>query len=113
VIDERGVSTGINRPQLRPERLFELPCRALGADPEALKTASRSRQLSRQRQLIVGLGAERWSQRTKDLAAVMNRMSDTGIAWVRRCSERRLSEPDFALAYLELDAAVAAAAEDA
>jgi len=112
VIDERGVSTGLNRPQLRPERFFELACRALGADPKALKTASRSRQLSRQRQLIVGLGAERWSQRTRDLAAIMYRTSDTGTVWVRRCIEWRLSEPGFAHAYLELDAAVAAAAED-
>jgi hypothetical protein len=112
VIDERGVSTGLDRPQLRPEHFFELACRALGADPKALKTASRSRQLSRQRQLIVGLGAERWSQRTKGLAAIMNRKSDTGTAWVRRCIERRLSEPEFARAYRELDEAVAAAAED-
>jgi hypothetical protein len=50
--------------------------------------------------VIVGLGAERWSQRTKDLAAIMNRTSDTGTAWVRRCIERRLSKPDFAHTYL-------------
>lgn len=57
----------------------------------------------------MGLGAERWSQRTADLARIMNRKSDTDTAWVRRCIERRMEEPEFVQAYVELDEALAAA----
>lgn len=110
VIDERGVSTGLARPPLSPEAFFDLACRALGADPQELGTASQAWGLSRQRQLIVGLGVERWSQSTSALARIMTRRADTGTAWVRGCIERRLAEPEFAAAYAELDEAMSAGA---
>ena len=75
-------------------------------EANALMTASRSRELSRQRQLIVGLAVERWFQGTKSLASLMNRKADTGTAWVRRCIERRTSDSVFDQRYNALDEAV-------
>jgi REP element-mobilizing transposase RayT len=106
VADDRGVSTGLYRPQLKPEVFFELACTAMGVEDSDLETASRSRELSRQRQLIVGLGVERWFQGTKSLANLMNRKADTGTAWVRRCIERRTTDSVFDGSYNVLDEAV-------
>jgi REP element-mobilizing transposase RayT len=110
VVDERGVSTGLYRPHLEPEVFLELATRVLGTDANELKRASRSRELSRQRQLIVGLGVERWFQGTKSLAGLMNRKAHTGTEWVRRCIERRQTEALFEESYNALDVALSGAA---
>jgi len=110
VVDERGVSTGLYRPHLKPEVFMQLACRVVGRDVKDLQRASRSRDLSRLRQLIVGLGVERWFQGTKSLAGLLNRKADTGTAWVRRCIERRQSGTSFEESYNELDQALSAAA---
>jgi len=110
VVDDRGVSTGLYRPQLEPDVFLELACKVIGTDLSELGVASRSRALSRTRQLIVGLGVERWLQGTKSLAGRMNRKADTGSAWVRRCIERRQFDATFEESYNELDAALSTAA---
>jgi len=104
VVDDRGVSTGLYRPHIEPEDFLELACSVIGTDSGQLKTASLSRDLSRQRQLIVGLGVERWFQGTKSLAGLLNRKAHTGTAWVRRCSERRQVDSSFEESYDLLDA---------
>lgn len=110
MVDERGTSTAIYRPRLASEVFLELACEILGVSANDLSTASRSRDLSRIRQLVVGLGIERWSQSTKSLAGLLNRRADSGTEWVHRCIERRRTEPSFGAAYLELDEALSAAA---
>ena len=103
VVDDRGVSSGVYRPQLDPEVFFDLACSVVEADAEELKTASRARRLTRQRQLIVGLGVERWSQSTKSLAALMSRRADIGTLWARRCAELRMEDGEFSSSYESLD----------
>ncbi len=89
--------------QLTPEVFFELACKAIEVEDSDLKTVSRSRELSRQRRLIVGPGVKRRFQATKSLANLMNRKADTGTAWVRRCIERRTSDSVFDESYNLLD----------
>jgi REP element-mobilizing transposase RayT len=110
IVDERGTSTAISRPRLAPEVFLKLACDTLGVSADDLATASRSRDLSRIRQLVVGLGVERWSQSTKSLAGLLNRRADSGSEWVHRCIELRQTRPSFGAAYLRLDEALSAAA---
>jgi REP element-mobilizing transposase RayT len=105
VIDERGVLTGLDRPQLRPEHFFELVCRALGADPQS----------SQDREPVWSAEPPEAADRGSRGRAMVAEDQGPGCnhePWVRRCIERHLSEPDFARAYRELDEAVAAAVKE-
>jgi REP element-mobilizing transposase RayT len=102
-VDESGVpSIGVRR-HLAPHRYLKIACRLAGADQEALASARRFPELGRQRELIIGLGIERWGQRPKQLGEVLGRPADTVGRWAWRASKRRQGDTLFRSAYDQLD----------
>lgn len=102
-VDERGEpSVGLRR-RLDPHRFLELACRLAEADPIELAGERRFPEIVRQRELIAGLGIERWGQRPKPLGEVLGRPSDTVGRWAYRGSKRRMTDEEFRSAYDDLD----------
>ena len=102
-VDERGMpSIGLRR-RLAPHRFLQLACRLIAADPIELAGGRRFPEIVRQRELIAGLGIERWGQGPKRLGEVLGRSADTVGRWAYRSSKRRQADEAFRAAYETLD----------
>lgn len=102
-VDERGISSGLDRRGMAPDVFVAQACELLGQDVEVLRGKGYSRAESKLRMLIATLGVERWRQTARGLGEVIGRRGDVVSRWVRRGAERRLNEGDFRNLYESLD----------
>jgi hypothetical protein len=76
-VDVLGRSAGPERPEVLAAEFVNACAAILHVGLEELASRSRRRSVVGDRRLIVTLGRERWGQRTKGLAAVLEKSADT------------------------------------
>jgi REP element-mobilizing transposase RayT len=102
-IDERGVTTGRQRPNVSAGRFLAAACRLLGLPIGCLAGSGRRHEICRMRWLVAGLAIERWGVSAKELAAELGRWPDVVGRWARRAGHLRLADREFRQAYEDLD----------
>jgi len=102
-IDERGLSTGRDRPAIAASEYLERSCELLGASLSRVAGRSRDAETARLRFLIAGVGIERWRQRPAELARCLGRWPEAVGRWAQRAGQLRLEDQDFRDAYENLD----------
>jgi hypothetical protein len=102
-IDERGVSTGFDRPPIAPGVFLARAAEALKLTMREVTARSSGHQITRSRTLLVSLGVERWRLRPSELAPFFERRNDVVSRWVRWGAQRRLENAEFAELYEEVD----------
>ncbi len=111
--DMLGVTSGLERPRLEAARFVAEASRLLGVEPARLASRVRDRSTAELWRLVVTLGAERWSQRTTELAGVLGRNPEVVSWWIGEGVRRRLAEQGFAARLDELDRALAESVDPA
>ncbi len=102
-IDERGVSTGLERPSVKAEDFLSLAAEILKMAPEKLTAPGSGHQITRVRLLILALAVERWHLRPSSFAPLFRRRNDVVSRWVRWGAQRRMEDEDFRELYDDLD----------
>ena len=102
-IDEFGRSTGRVRETLTAEQYLAEVCNLLETGVERLASRSKDRPTAELRRLAAALGVERWRQRCKDLAAVLEKNPDVVSYWVGEGVRKRRDNPAFAKRYDRVD----------
>ena len=102
-IDERGLSTGRDRPQLSAEQFLELCAELLEVPLAHLAARGKDAGTTRLRYLAAGVGIERWRQRPVDLARCLGRWPEAVGRWARRAGQLRVSDERFRAEYESLD----------
>lgn len=102
-IDERGVSTGLDRPQVTADVYLGHVAQALRVSVREVTARNSGHKITRIRTLIVSLAVERWRLRAKDLAPYFGRRNDVVSRWVRWGAQRRLEDEEFAKLYEGID----------
>ena len=105
-VDVLGRSTGVERPLLPAAQFVEQVCRLLEAEPGRLASRARDSATAEMRRLVATLGVERWGQRGRDIAAVLDKNPDVVSWWVGEGARRRLEDPEYAQRLDELDQAL-------
>jgi hypothetical protein len=102
--EPQSVRRGWDLPRLQPVR----ERRAAILDVDVADLASRSRQshIVEARRLIITLGRERWTQRTKDLASALEWSADTVTYIQREGVSQRLDDREFLRRHENLDKAL-------
>lgn len=98
-IDERGLSTGRDRPRVTAAEFLEHCAELLDISVGQLAVRRQDRETSRLRYLVAGLGIERWRHGPAALAR-----SEAVGRWAQRAGELRLRDEAFRAAYESLDA---------
>jgi REP element-mobilizing transposase RayT len=106
-IDERGLSTGRDRPPISAEEFLERCARLLDIPVGRLAVRQRDAATTRLRYLVAGVGIERWRQRPAGLAECLGRWPEAVGRWALRAGELRLTDEAFSAAYDSLDARLA------
>ncbi len=102
-VDELGRSTALERPTLEANEYIKQVCELAGFGFEHIASRARDRDTAGKRRLIVTLGVERWRQKGKAMAAVLNKNPDVVSWWVGEGIRRRLEDDEFATQLEELD----------
>ena len=102
-IDERGISTGRERPSIDAEAFLARAAEHLNVPLLQIAGRQRDAQSSRTRFLIVGLGIERWRLKPSELAVCLGRRPETVGRWALRAGKLRIGDSEFRAAYEELD----------
>ncbi len=102
-VDFLGRSTAPERPRLAVEEYLERGCRALDMDVDQLASRRRDPELRELRELVAVLGVEKFEQRVREMAAVLQKNPGSVSRWVSAAAERRSSDPAFARRLRELD----------
>ena len=102
-IDLLGRSTDLDRPTLEAGEFIRRVCELADFDVEHLASRARDRETAGKRRLVATLGVERWRQKGKELAAVLNKNPDVVSWWVGEGIRRRLEDEEFAAELDRLD----------
>jgi len=102
-IDERGVSTGLERPSVKADDFLSLAAEILNMAAEKLTAPGSGQQITRVRSLILALAVERWHLSPSSFAPLFRRRNDVVSRWVRWGAQRRMEDQDFRSLYDDLD----------
>lgn len=102
-IDERGVSTGLDRPPIAPDVFLSLAARELSVTVREVTAHSSGHRITEIRTLLLSLAVERWRLRPSELAPLFERRNDVLSRWVRWGAQRRLEDVEFAALYEKID----------
>jgi hypothetical protein len=102
-IDERGLSTGRDRPQISAAEFLERSGRLLGIPAGRLAVQQRDAAATRLRYLMAGVGIERWRQRPTALARCLGGWPEAVGRWALRAGELRVTDEAFGAAFESLD----------
>ena len=102
-VDVLGRSTGLERPKLEAEDFVRSVCLLLEEDVDRLSGRARDSSTAASRRLLATLGIERWGQRAKDLARVLNKHPDVVSDWASRGGSLRQVDPGFSEEVEQLD----------
>jgi REP element-mobilizing transposase RayT len=94
-VDERGVSSGLERPPIDAAEYLRTACKVIGVEPGDLASKRRGETLTDARMLVACVGIERWRQSPKQLAALLGRHADVVTRWARLGAELRLVDQGF------------------
>jgi len=94
-VDVLGRSTGLERPKLEAEDFVRHVCLLLEEDIDRLAGRARDSSTAASRRLLATLGIERWGQRAKDLARVLNKNPDVVSAWASKGGSLRQVDQGF------------------
>ena len=111
-IDERGLSTGRDRPPLSAAEFLERCAELLDVSVVRLAVRQRDAATSRLRYLVAGVGIERWRQRPAELGECLGRWPEAVGRWALRAGELRVADDAFRAAYESLDARLATELEE-
>jgi len=106
-VDVLGRSTGLERPVMPAAEFVEQVCRLLGTEPERLASRARDSATAEMRRVVATLGVERWGQKGRDIAGVLNKNPDVVSWWVGQGARRRLEDREYAQRLDDLDRALA------
>lgn len=102
-IDERGVSTGRERPTVSAERFLALCAEFSNLSTEKLTAPGSGHLITETRTLVLALAVERWRLRPCDFAPLFHRRNDVVSRWVRWGANRRTGDRGFRERYEALD----------
>jgi len=102
-IDERGLSTGLDRPPVTAREFLMISAEILELPLEVLTAPGSGHQITRDRSLILSLAVERWRLRPSDFASFFSRRNDVVSRWVRWGALRRMEDGVFRAMYDKLD----------
>jgi len=102
-IDERGVSSGLERPKLEAEGFLIAVGDLMGVTPKQLASNHRGSALTHARWMLACLAIERWGQSPSRLASLLGRHPDVVTRWARRGVDLRQMDRGFADAVDILD----------
>jgi len=102
-IDERGVSTGLERPSVNADDFLSLAAEILKMAAEKLTAPGSGHQITRVRSLILALADERWHLSPSSFAPLFRRRNDVVSRWVRWGVQRRMEDQDFRSLHDDLD----------
>jgi len=102
-VDVLGRSTGLERPNLEAEDFVRHVCSLMEVDVDRLAGRGRDSSTAASRRLLATLGIERWGQRAKELARVLNKHPDVVSEWASKGGSRRQTDPGFNEEVEELD----------
>lgn len=105
-IDERGLSTGLDRPPVTAREFLMVSAEMLELPLEVLTAPGSGHQVTRNRSLILSLAVERWRLRPSDFASFFGRRNDVVSRWVRWGALRRREDGAFRAMYDKLDRAL-------
>ena len=106
-IDERGLSTGRDRPPISAAEFLERCARLLDIPVGRLAARQRDAATTRLRYLIAGVGIERWRQSPTALGKSLGRWPEAVGRWALRAGELRVTDETFEKAYESLDECLA------
>lgn len=102
-IDERGLSTGLDRPPIEAGVFLARAAELLNLSVEEVTARNSGHQITRIRSLILSLAVERWRLRPSEFAPFFGRRNDVVSRWVKWGAQRRLNEADFRNLYEKVD----------
>lgn len=102
-IDERGLSTGRDRPQVPAEQFLEVCAELLEVPLARLAQRSKDAETTRLRYLVAGVAIERWRQHPVELGRCLGRWPEAIGRWAQRAGQLRLSDERFRTEYESLD----------
>jgi hypothetical protein len=105
-IDERELSTGLERPPVTAQKFLTVSAEILELPLEVLTAPGSGHQVTWNRSLILSLAVERWRLRPSDFAPFFGRRNDVVSRWVRWGAVRRMEEGAFRAVYDKLDQAL-------
>jgi len=108
-VDVLGRTTDLERPTLEAAEFIRQVCELAGYDFEHIASRARDSDTAGKRRLVVTLGVERWRQKGRAMAAVLNKNPDVVSWWVGEGIRRRLEDDEFATQLEELDKQLSAA----
>jgi hypothetical protein len=103
-VDERGVSSGLERQALEASEFLRAACEITSVEMSDLASRRRGEALTSARLSVACVGIERWRQSPKQLAMLLGRHADVVTRWARLGAERRLIDRDFSNRVEALDA---------
>jgi REP-associated tyrosine transposase len=98
-----AATRGPARRKLTAEEFLKRVCPLVGVPVRDLASPRRAPGLVDARELIGGLGVERWGIAVKALAEALGKSREGVSHWVRRAARRRSNEPEFAARLETLD----------
>lgn len=102
-LDERGASTGLDRPPLAPDVFLKCAAESLQLTVQEITGRNSGHQITRIRSLLISLAVERWRLRPSELAPYFGRRNDVVSRWVRWGARRRLEDEEFRQLYEKVD----------
>ena len=111
-IDERGLSTGRDRPPISAAEFLERCAMLLDIPVGRLAVRQRDAATTRLRYLVAGVGIERWRQSPTVLGECLGRWPEAVGRWALRAGELRVTDEAFSAAYESLDERLAGESEE-
>lgn len=102
-VDVLGRSTGLERPKLEAEDFVRHVCLLMEKDVDMLAGRARDSSTAASRRVLATLGIERWGQRAKDLAQVLNKHPDVVSDWASIGGSLRQADSEFREGVEKLD----------
>jgi REP element-mobilizing transposase RayT len=102
-VDERGASTGLDRPRVTAAAFLRVAGELLQLTVEEITAPGSGHRITRARSLLLALAVERWRLRPSELAPLFARRNDVVSRWVRWGAQRRLEDREFRKVYEDLD----------
>jgi len=94
-VDVLGRSTGLERPDIEAEDFARRVCFLMGVNMETVAGRGRNSVTAASRRTIATLGIERWGQRAKELARVLNKHPDVVSNWASKGGALRQADSSF------------------
>jgi hypothetical protein len=102
-VDVLGRSTGLERPKIEPEDFVRRVCVLMGVEMGQVAGRARDSATAETRRTIATLGIERWEQRAKELARLLNKHPDVVSNWASTGGVLRQTDSSFDTQLDELD----------